>query len=74
MNGIYIAVALYLIVGLILFYGQDNWAKKNDSEFYEDMEFGDWLKYFFLSVTLWLPTLIEYWFFIKDNKDKNDEL
>lgn len=73
MNGIIIAVALYLIIGLILFYGQDNWAKKNDSE-YEEIEFGDWLKYFFLSVVLWLPTLIEYWFFLNDHKDKNKKL
>jgi TM2 domain-containing membrane protein YozV len=71
MNGIIIAIALYLIVGLILFYGQDKWVRKNDSEFYEELEFGDWLKYFFFSVVLWLPALIEYWFFLKDHEDKN---
>ncbi len=73
MDKILITIGIYLIIGLILFYGQDQWAKKNDPD-YEDFEFGDWIKYFLLSVTLWLPTLIEYWFFIKDNKDKNDEL
>ncbi len=71
MEVIYVAVALYLIVGLILFYGQDNWAKKNDSEFYNELEFGEWLKYFWLSVVLWLPMLIEYWFFLNDHEDKN---
>lgn len=70
MDGIFIAVALYLIVGLILFYGQDKWVKNNDSEFYEEIEFGDWLKYFFFSVILWLPALIEYCFFFNDHKNK----
>lgn len=65
--GILIAIMLYIIVGLILFYGQDKWAKDNDPEFYNNMELSDWLKYFMGSVFLWLPYLLEYWFILHDN-------
>jgi len=67
MTLILLAVFFYILIGLILFFGQDIWARENDSD-YEDMTPYEWLQYFFISVVSWGPALIEFWFHLYKNK------
>ena len=65
-----IIVFIYLLIGLILFYFQEQWIDENDDEFNELVRGWDWVKYFALSVIIWLPDLIEFWITESNNKEK----
>lgn len=68
--GYLITLLLYLIIGLYLYYLQDNWIHNQDPEF--KLTFKEWFRFFSMSVFLWLPTLIEYWFFTNNKKNEKD--
>lgn len=70
MDTVLIVLFFYIIIGLILYYGQENWVKDNDREFYDNIDFGNYLKYFLYSVLFWLPHLIRYW--MSKNKEEDE--
>lgn len=61
---------LYILIGLILFIGQEKWVRENDKDFFEEINDLDWLKYFVVSVLIWLPCLIIFWGSDKHNKEE----
>lgn len=71
MTAILIGIFLYIIIGMILYYGQEEWVKQNDEDFFEGLSDMDYIRYFLSSVLLWLPMLIAFWIHI--NKNKNNE-
>lgn len=52
---------------MILYYGQEEWVKENDEDFFDEISDWEYIKYFLGSVLLWLPMLIAFWIY----KNKN---
>lgn len=60
MNDIMIIIVVYLLIGLIMYMGQEAWVNENDDDFMDSIDDYDKIKYISISILLWFPFLIMY--------------
>lgn len=70
MKVIIIAFCVYVIIGLILYFFQEEWVKENDEEFLDEVDTWNWFKYFLICVLFWFPYLIAYLIYKANNQDE----
>jgi len=59
---------IYFLIGIIITIIADDYARKSNSEFFENVNLFFYIISFIISIIMWLPDLIEFM-----NSDNNDD-